>query len=100
MFFDLHLTRRAKSQIPISKSQANLNRQIPKAAKPRIPRITRVWKNYIPNISAIRVIRGQAPQDLVLGIWDLLPQAVSMVENNLAGLNDCHSLVRSRVAPA
>ena len=38
-------------------------------------RITRIWKNCIPNISAIRVIRGHDPWDLVLGIWDLLTRA-------------------------
>ena len=49
---------RAKSQIPISKSQTNLNAQVPKAEEPRMTRITRIGKNCIPNISAIRVIRG------------------------------------------
>jgi len=44
-------------------SQANLNRQIPKTAEPRISRITRIWKICIPNISAIRIIRGHAPRD-------------------------------------
>jgi hypothetical protein len=33
-------------------------------------------------------------------IRDLLPQAVSMVENSPVGSNGCDSLARSRVAPA
>lgn len=36
--------------------------------------------------------------DLVFGIWDLLPQAVSMAENNPGGLSDCDSAVQTRVA--
>jgi len=52
--------------------------------------------------SGERVGKGASFKSVVtlLGIWDLLPQAVSMVENNLAGLNGCDSLARSRVAPA
>jgi hypothetical protein len=40
--------------------QANHNHQKSKAAEPRISRITRIWNNCSPNISAIRVIRGQS----------------------------------------
>ena len=36
--------------------------------------------------------------DLVFGIWDLLPQAVSMAENNPGGLTDCDSAAQTRVA--
>jgi hypothetical protein len=104
MFLDLHPTCRVKSQreIPNPNLQipGNLNRQIPKAAEPRISRITRIWKNCIPNISAIRAIRSHAPWDLGFVIWDLLPQAVSMAENNPSGSSGCDSLARSRVAPA
>jgi len=54
-----------KLQIPMPNSQANLNPQIPKTSEPRISRITRIWKNCIPNISAIRVIRG--PRQISIG---------------------------------
>jgi len=100
MFFDLHLIRRAKSQRKNPRSQSPNPRQISIAKFQKEQSLASLeslssliigdmCKNCIPKISAIRVIRGHDFWDLVPGVWDLLPQAVSMVESNPAGLNGC-----------
>ena len=48
---------------------------------------------------SVRVSIRSVVWDLVLGIWDLPRSAVSMAENNPAGLDGHDSLVRSRAAP-
>jgi hypothetical protein len=60
MVFRLHFARSALGVRGVLASLSSLN-------------IARIWKNYIPNISAIRAIRGHSPLGFGPGIWDLLP---------------------------